>query len=716
MLKASRARHATVTRRGTVDWRMIVVGGSISLGLAGVVAATSLGCSKRDAHRDWAVENELAVQMPPLPGDKPVTMGSIAPPVLTQTEPVSRDAVALDQQSSTVDASSHSVDTSAATRLAEVMAEDAPSVREPQAGEIIDQTFGRLTAAQVADFDSSDEDEDGGSASDKPGPVEIVPTPRGAPEIKAEIVPTPQGIPEAMMARTPEREPAKSIKTPDVPPSMLDLEGPGLSPSLDDTPATKPDANPRVALIDATNIESAEPEDYASWPVPDVTLFVTGQQHGYIEPCGCTGLENQKGGVARRMTFMEQLRGQGWNLLPIDGGSQVRRAGRQAEIKFQRTAEAFRTMQYRAVGFGPDDLKLGVGELISVAAGDTDSTVYVSANIALLEPGLMPEQNVIETGGMKIGITSILDSDAMEAKPSDEIIVGEAIESAKKSLAIINESKPDFNVLLFFGEEEAAKKLAGEVPGFDMIVVAGGYGEPTYRPELIDGTQTNMIVTGNKGMYAGLVGLYANDEPLRYARVALTHEFGDAPEMRQLMKEYQNQLRDLGLEGLGIKPIRHESGNEFVGTEKCGECHTTAYDIWQGTPHAEATQSLVNPGERGDVPRHFDPECLSCHVTGWNPQKYYPYTSGYLSLETHNHLTGNGCENCHGPGSAHVAAEEAGDADTATRDELRLSMRLPLDRAKDRCMECHDLDNSPDFHEDGAFDDYWSQVEHYGKD
>ena len=49
--------------------------------------------------------------------------------------------------------------------------------------------------------------------------------------------------------------------------------------------------------------------------------------------------------------------------------------------------------------------------------------------------------------------------------------------------------------------------------------------------------------------------------------------------------------------------------------------------------------------------------------------------------------------------------------------ELRLSMRLPLEKARERCMECHDLDNSPDFHVEDAFEDeYWPQVEHYGVD
>ncbi|TWT52164.1 multiheme c-type cytochrome [Allorhodopirellula solitaria] len=459
------------------------------------------------------------------------------------------------------------------------------------------------------------------------------------------------------------------------------------------------------------------PVDYTEWPVPDVTLFITGQQHGYIEPCGCTGLENQKGGVARRMTFANRLRQAGWDLLPIDAGNLIRRFGRQAEIKFHRSLEALREMQYAAVGFGPDDVRIGVGDLIQEAAAESpDQAVYYSANVVLIDPSLMPTHRVVEQQGWKIGMTSILDPDSLESPLSEDITLVDPAAAARSVMEKLHAEQAEFNVLTFFGNSTAAEKLVREVPGFDLVVVAGGYGEPTYQPESIEGSTTRMILTGDKGMYVGLVGLYKNAE-MRYARVALDDSFGDAPEMRQLMADYQAQLRDLGLENLGIKPIPHRSGEKFVGSEACGDCHTTAFDIWESSPHFDATESLVHPGERSDVPRHFDPECLSCHVTGWNAQNFQPYVSGYLSLEADEHLHGNGCENCHGPGASHVAAEN-GDIDVtdARREELRNAMRLPLAEAREKCMECHDLDNSPDFHKEGAFEDYWAEIEHEGLD
>jgi hypothetical protein len=497
--------------------------------------------------------------------------------------------------------------------------------------------------------------------------VELVPTPRAA--LDAEVVPTPEGLRDG-----------------------------------------KPEKPPLA------------PIEYTDWPVPDVTLVVSGQQHGYIEPCGCTGLDKQKGGVARRYTFQQQLIDRGWELLPIDTGNQVRRIGQQASIKFSWSSEALKKMKYQAVGFGPDDLRLSAIDLIQVAAADSpEEAMYVSGNVVIIDPSFMPTHKVVQQGGMKIGITTVLDPDSLDAPAAADFTIKPVQQSAREALKAMNESGAEFRVISYFGSEdkceEEAIALALAVPGFDLIIASGGYGEPTFQPQDIDDSKTKMIVPGNKAMYVGLVGLY-KDAPLKYARVALTHEFEDAPEMRRLMADYQEQLEAIGLEGLGLRPVKHSTGEQYVGSAVCGECHTTAFDIWEGSAHAEATEHLVKPPkERGDVPRHFDPECISCHVTGWNPQRFYPYESGYLSLAA-EHLHGSGCENCHGPGAGHSAAERGDSKATdQERKELRLSMRLPLEKAREHCMECHDLDNSPDFHQDDAFEDvYWPEIEHYGLD
>lgn len=469
-----------------------------------------------------------------------------------------------------------------------------------------------------------------------------------------------------------------------------------------------------LATFDEKNQRIAE-----GWTTPQAVLFFTGQQHGYIEPCGCTGLENQKGGLSRRHTLLSQLRERGWELVPMDVGNFERRVGRQAEIKFQTTVESLKEMQYRAATLGVDDLKLSSAHLLSLTATEGKTTTpFISANAYVLIDEFMPKWKIIEVGSRKIGVTAVLgDSFRTELATSTEVFTSSAADSLPPVVEKLKSAGCDFLVLLAHATLEESQQLGKTVSGFDLVVTAGGYPEPPYELESIEGASSKLLQVGAKGMYAVLVGLYPDNEPVRYERIALSSQFADSSQMLTRFANYQKQLESLGLSGLGIRAQAHHDG-QFAGSEKCGECHTKAFDIWKSSGHFHATDSLVKPdNDRGMIPRHFDPECLSCHVTGWNAQSYYPYVSGFESLEKTPSLSGSGCENCHGPGSKHVAAESGqADDDAAMIEKLRVQMRLPLSEARTRCVDCHDQDNSPDFQHDGAFEKYWAKVAHPGKD
>lgn len=457
----------------------------------------------------------------------------------------------------------------------------------------------------------------------------------------------------------------------------------------------------------------------SDWPKPWAALFLTGQQKGYIEPCGCTGLENQKGGLNRRDTLLKSIQDRGWDVVPLDAGSQVRRKGRQAEMIFRFSADAMAKMGYRAIALGQQDLQLSSAELLQITASEGNQrTAFTSSNVSIVDPSLMNQWQVIEINQRKIGVTSVLGASKKPDILSEEILVEDPISSLQKAMEQLQGQKCDYYVLIAHANLTESAELARSVPGFDLVVTAGGEGEPTYLPEPIEGTRSLMVQVGIKGMYVGLVGLFDDvNNPVRYQRIALSSQFEDSPRMMEAFRGYQEQLQKLGLQRLEVVPTSHPTGRTFVGTQSCAECHTTAFDIWKDTAHAHATQSLIHPGERSDIARHFDPECLSCHVTGWNPQKFYPYESGYLSVEKTPLMMENGCENCHGPGSQHVAAENGDiEADEALLKKLREEMRLPLAQAQEKCLECHDIDNSPNFHRDGAFEEFWEQVKHYGKD
>ncbi len=290
-------------------------------------------------------------------------------------------------------------------------------------------------------------------------------------------------------------------------------------------------------------------------------------------------------------------------------------------------------------------------------------------------------------------------------------------------LAKLDEEKVTFRILLSQSTLEESRKLATDYPQFDVIVTANGFGEGERQPEKIGNVR--LLQVGEKGKQVGLIGLYPDEKenPVRFELITLSGDrFPDSEAMITLMQDYQGQLKDQNT--VTAEPaVAHPSGAKFVGASKCGECHTKAFEIWKDTAHAHAFESLDPANKRKGherlhgVLRTFDPECLACHVTGWDPTEYARFDSGFLNEEfaveenektLHSLLAGNQCENCHGPGSQHVELIEAGNNEAAAK-----LMKVTLEQADTvTCRKCHDVDNSPDFN----FQEYWEQVKHYGKD
>ena len=174
------------------------------------------------------------------------------------------------------------------------------------------------------------------------------------------------------------------------------------------------------------------------------------------------------------------------------------------------------------------------------------------------------------------------------------------------------------------------------------------------------------------------------------------------------MEMYQKQLKETGLEGLGIRPIpnsRLETLGNYVGQQSCADCHETATAVWRKSNHSRAWQSLK---ETAKPARDFDPECIACHVVGWHTTELLPYKGGFLSEKETPRLTSVSCEACHGQGENHARAEAGSNATLQTN--LRKAIRLPVEggAAKKHCLTCHDGNNSPHF----DFETYWKKIEH----
>lgn len=124
----------------------------------------------------------------------------------------------------------------------------------------------------------------------------------------------------------------------------------------------------------------------------------------------------------------------------------------------------------------------------------------------------------------------------------------------------------------------------------------------------------------------------------------------------------------------GGDPFAAFEPGRYQGTRACGSCHPVELRSWALTHHSVAYQTVYSRE------RHTDPECVGCHVTGWERP------TGYSSLERSAGLVDVGCESCHGPGGVH-GARNAGPGDP---------WLPPLDYAA-VCAGCHDAKHSVAF-------------------
>ena len=301
-------------------------------------------------------------------------------------------------------------------------------------------------------------------------------------------------------------------------------------------------------------------------------------------------------------------------------------------------------MGYAAVGFGADDLRLPAAELVSVAADvNGKPSVFVSANVGLFgfDQNITQTSRIVKAGGMRIGVTAILGKQyqkevqriSRESKcATPEVALNRIVPELKRN--------SDYLVLLANATQAEAIELAKKFPDFNAVVVAEG---PELPPHDWRTDPGNAHLAGygrpqgDERDCAGLVRRrsrrFATSGVLLDSRFDFTTDarHRTSPEMKRLMAGYQDQLKLFGFAELGLRPAASSAGRDrtadYVGSQKCESCHEKSYDIWKQSGHAHAYETL----ETHDPPRNFDPECVSCHVVGWHPTKFFPYQGGFES-------------------------------------------------------------------------------------
>jgi hypothetical protein len=495
---------------------------------------------------------------------------------------------------------------------------------------------------------------------------------------------------------------------------------------------------------DPTN-EADRPKErlFRDWPKPDLLVVVSGQQHGYLDPCGCS--RPQVGGLVRRYNFIEGVKARGWPVTAVDVGDipqlvapgGLRNIREVALLKYKVSMEALKRMNYSAVSFGKHEAAWPLLDCLSVftlnnldAAGKPLPPFVLAADLEERQkefPGLVEAWKGVTAPGadLKIGIIGAVgDSVAKEIKDPAVRFRKESRDTAiRAAMKAMEPEKPDLRVLLFQGQPEEARELAKAFPrNFPIIACISSFDEPPSDAEVVKEAGSLIVTVGHKGKYVGAIGINrtGKDDPkfqLRYQLVRLGEEYL-TPEGKEkghpimdLLEDYTRELKGRSEKGEYLAkylPSKHpnqvgvpaDKKPVYVGSERCMKCHEHAYGIWKKSEHAHAYQTLVEKAKHPSN-RQFDGECVVCHTVG------FMYESGFRNHIDTPKLKDVGCESCHGPASEHVKnpnnAQLRGSLNPWNGDAKRIEIEL--------CVKCHDPDNDVHWPEVG-FAKNWQKIIH----
>ncbi|MCS6815805.1 MAG: hypothetical protein N0A16_07485 [Blastocatellia bacterium] len=436
-------------------------------------------------------------------------------------------------------------------------------------------------------------------------------------------------------------------------------------------------------------------------------IFFGGDIMGNLEVCGCP--KNPLGGIARRQGYIRLFKERYPDVpfLHVDTGYFFSdrvdlMTGELAEdvvVGNEWVIRAYEHMKLDAVNLSYHDLPqlarcFRSEEFRHHAAATPVVKHFLSANVRAREASYAnPQPYVIRelSGGrlnrrtLRIGFIGVTESGNYRGR---EFVVLDPL-AAVRSLVLRVRARADLVVVLAYLSPEMIETLARENPEVDVILA--DVGRPLWlQPKTIGRTYIAYSVYQTKLL--GELRIY-DEQGGRWRVVARYVELDglipDDPATEALRAEARSELaavqrRIAERATAASRRARHAASGDgamFVGSRACQPCHDSAYAVWTESGHAHAFATLQK------VKRENDPQCLGCHVTG------YEQPGGFLNVFSTPRLKDVQCEACHGPASRHL--------EDPTRPYGKVGV-------PEGCLPCHTRENSPDFEPLS----YWAKIKH----
>jgi len=376
----------------------------------------------------------------------------------------------------------------------------------------------------------------------------------------------------------------------------------------------------------------------------------------------------------------------------VDSGDFSGQPNIQGKIQAETVVETMIKDGYHAAALGERELALGrsfVDSLLKVVPFP-----FLAANVSDPVSGarLTKTHEVVTVGTTRVGIIGLLMKTAPGVIDTAGFRVEDPVAWAKQLVPEVR-GKADLVVVLGHLGWGGAFSLVQQVPGIDVVVVGHG-SHLTEEPQRIGNTL--LVQAGDQGKRVGYLRISGEISKAKYSGslVSLNSDMPEDPLVKEIVSRYGKRVTEYysRLNGENrVAPAPTQISYRYSGAQQCRSCHGVVYERWLASQHAHAMATLERKG------KHFDPECVRCHSTG------YGKPTGFISLKVNPDLANVQCEQCHGQGSLHVAYRTKGEAalEGVSSVAAERARKLPA-VGMSPCLVCHTPERDPDFtHREG---------------
>ncbi len=357
---------------------------------------------------------------------------------------------------------------------------------------------------------------------------------------------------------------------------------------------------------------------------PDLVLLVTGGTNGMLEVCNCAG--PMPGGLARRSGLVRSYRAACDNVVLLDTGDVF--WIEPADIRNGYVLQGYGQIGYDAVVLG--DQEWSAAGLTRFLARAKIPYLTGNAGPTGLPAGVRARPVVTRrAGAVKLALVSYVSPEAFR------FAIGTAArridfqdEKALRQRVAELKNGGHLVVVIAHAEAELVDRIAARC-GADLVI----RGHTTRCGKTLTRVGATPVAKIGGHPYVGVlamkVGRAGAIDKIEYRVEVVTEHWPLDTRLIQTYQAYAHVAMRNALDAARTK------GLNYVPSRECGKCHKPQYAAWSASAHARAYKTLQR------VRRTGDPNCLTCHTTGFGSEK------GFTTPARTPDLAGVNCQDCH---------------------------------------------------------------------